>query len=340
MKSFSSNIFFMSRIKKERCPFCGFLDTVKFGIRYGHQRYRCNNCGSYFTKRRKDVSKQNRFVWFEWWILRKQTLNEISEQSGYSVRQLKRWFDEYLEKYPEWVIQRRERVNLLIDGTWFPNKACLILYRDETVKTTLFYRLTDDEWEEEIKEDLQNILDLGIEIESITTDGGAAFIKAIKKICPNAKRQRCLAHIQRECSIWLTQRPKSEAGTELRRIVQKICAIETHNDKLYWLRCFNDWYEKHKDYVNAKSFKEGSKNYWYTHKMVRKAYVHIKRALPNMFLFLDDPHVSKTTNALESFFGHLKENISLHRGLSLTHYQNYVKWYLYFRNERNRKDRK
>ena len=65
--------------------------------------------------------------------------------------------------------------------------------------------------------------------------------------------------------------------------------------------------------------------------MVRRAYVHIKKALPDMFHFLDNPRVSKTTNALESFFGHLKENVTLHRGMSYKHYQNYVKWYLYFR---------
>ena len=56
-------------------------------------------------------------------------------------------FDEYLENYPTREIQGRGKVNLLIDGTWFPNKMCLVVYRDETVKTTLFYMLTDDEWE-------------------------------------------------------------------------------------------------------------------------------------------------------------------------------------------------
>ena len=60
-------------------------------------------------------------------------------------------------------------------------------------------------------------------------------------------------------------------------------------------------------------------------------------ALPDMFHFLDNPRVSKTTNALESFFGHLKENVKLHRGMSYKHYQNYVKWYLYFRNTDNKK---
>ena len=60
-------------------------------------------------------------------------------------------------------------------------------------------------------------------------------------------------------------------------------------------------------------------------------------ALPDMFHFLNNPRVAKTTNALESFFGHIKENVTLHRGMSYKHYQNYVKWYLYFRNTDNKK---
>lgn len=81
--------------------------------------------------------------------------------SGYSERTLRRWFDAYLKSYPQWEIQRREKVNLLTDGTWFPNKLCLILFRDENIKITLFYRLTDNELEDEIYEDLVNIQNLG-----------------------------------------------------------------------------------------------------------------------------------------------------------------------------------
>ena len=74
MKSFSSKLFFMAKTRRERCPHCGFLEVIKWGRQCGHQRYKCKNCGSLFTFRRKDVSKANRFVWFEWWILRKQTI--------------------------------------------------------------------------------------------------------------------------------------------------------------------------------------------------------------------------------------------------------------------------
>ena len=197
MKCVSSKVFFMQKTRRKRCPECGFLSTQKWGKRNGHQRYKCNNCGSLFNASRKDITQQNRFVWFEWWIIRKQTIIEISQMSGYSARTLRRWFDDYLKSYPQWEIQRREKVNLLIDGTWFPNKLCLVLFRDENIKTTLFYRLTDNEWEDEIYEDLVNIQNLGIEIESVTSDGGRNIIKSVKRACPQAKRQRCLAHIQR-----------------------------------------------------------------------------------------------------------------------------------------------
>ena len=178
----------MPKTRRERCPQCGFLDVIKWGKQSGHQRYKCKNCGTIFTFRRKDISKKNRFVWFEWWILMKQTVPQISQLSGISERQLYRLFDEYLDEYPQWEIQRREKVNLLIDGTWFPNKMCLIVYRDETVKATLFYRLTDEEWENEIREDLENLMSAGVEIESVISDGGGNIIKAVKKACPEVVR--------------------------------------------------------------------------------------------------------------------------------------------------------
>jgi transposase-like protein len=327
----------MAKNRRERCPQCGFLEVIKWGRQAGHQRYKCNNCGSVFTFRRRDVSKSNRFTWFEWWILGKQTISQISELSGYSTRQLSRWFDEYLEEYPTWKTNVSEEVHLLIDGTWFSNKICLVLYRDNDIRNTLFYRVTDDEWEEEIKEDLRNIQSLGIRIASVTSDGGRNIIKAVREACPDAMMQRCLAHIQRECQTWITRHPQSDAGRELLALVRLIGKIQTRNDMLYWRMSLKEWHHRHVKYLNEKTAKAESQREWYTHKMVRKAYVHIMRALPNMFTFIEHPEVPKTTNALESFFGHLKENISPHRGLSKKHFQNYIKWCLYFRAEATKK---
>lgn len=77
----------MPKTRRERCPQCGFLDGIKWGNQSGYQRYKCKNCGTIFTFRRKDVIKRNRFVWFERWILRKQTEPLISQLSGISCKQ-------------------------------------------------------------------------------------------------------------------------------------------------------------------------------------------------------------------------------------------------------------
>lgn len=92
-----------------------------------------------------------------------------------------------------------------------------------------------------------------------------------------------------------------------------------------------EWYQTHKDFINQKTYNTDTGRYWFTHKSVRRSFIHVKRALPDMFHFLDNPDIPKSTNALESFFGHLKQNIAIHRGLSKEHYKNYIKWYLYFK---------
>lgn len=321
----------MQKTKKKRCWACHSLDVLKWGFQNEKQRFRCKNCGIYFTSSNKGVSKKNREIWFREWILGKQTFKQLVSKSGYSERTLKTYFYDYLDNYPTWHIRSSERVNLLIDGTYFANKICLILYRDNTVKATLFYRLTDGEWEEEITEDIDNLMKLGIVIESVTCDGLNSILKAVRKTTPNTTIQRCLAHIQRETMIWLTKYPQSLAGFELREIITKLHLIDNRDKWGYWVVSVVQWYERHKDYVNQKTFKIETGRYWYTHKNLRKAFIHIKRALPDMFHYLDNSNIPKTTNGLESFFGHLKQNISIHRGLSKEHYKNYVKWFLFYK---------
>jgi hypothetical protein len=95
-------------------------------------------------------------------------------------------------------IKSSERVNLLLDGSYFPNKLCLVLYRDDHIKYTQLYRITDGEWYEEIKEDITNLLALGIQIESITRDGHRSVLKAIRSTDKNIVIQRhypCTANV-------------------------------------------------------------------------------------------------------------------------------------------------
>ena len=149
---------------------------------------------------------------------------------------------------------------------------------------------------------------------------------------PNALAQRCLVHIQRMCLLWLTRFPKHESAQELRVLVMMLLKIKTHNDRIYWTKQLAKWYAKHKAYLMEKTYNPNTNHYWFTHKFVRRSYYTIKRALPNMFHYIDNPKIPSTTNGIEGFFGHLKNHLDLHRGLTTKNRINFIKWYLYLKN--------
>lgn len=136
------------------------------------------------------------------------------------------------------------------------------------------------------------------------------------------------------CLIWLTRYPKHQAGVELRKHVLLLLKIRTDNDRIHWVRTFTNWHERHKDYLNEKAFSPDTGRYWYRHKMLRRSYLTIKRALPNMFHYLANPAIPSTTNGIEGFFSHLKNHLDIHRGLTLQHRIDFIKGYVYLSNEK------
>jgi transposase-like protein len=199
--------------------------------------------------------------------------------------------------------------------------------------------LSDNERYEEIKEDLENLKSLNIRVESITCDGHRAILKAIRKVFKkDILIQRCLVHIQRMARIWLTKSPQSIAAFELLTITYALHRIQTTEQKLYWLRALYDWDLKHQSFIQERSTNPITGRSWYTHKMVRRVRHLLISAFPNMFHYIDNPKISKSTNALESFFGHLKDNLSIHRGLTAKNRRNFIRWYLHLRNKEMSKE--
>ncbi len=257
----------------------------------------------------------------------------MSRDSGLSKDTLQRTFYLLLEQSPEVKIMKRSKVHLRIDATYF-QQFCLLCYQDHEDGYTQLIRFSDGEHFLEIKEDLDNLIKLGVQVESITTDGHKSILKAIKKSLPDVTVQRCLVHIQRMCLLWLTRFPKHLAGVELRQLVLMLLQIKTQNDCLYWTKELEHWYKQHKEYLQEKTYNENTGRYWYTHKLLRRSYFTIKRALPNMFHYLADSKIPSTTNGIEGFFSHLKNHLDLHRGLTAKHRINFIKWYMYLSNDK------
>jgi hypothetical protein len=307
------------------------LDVIRWGKRLGKQRFKCKNCGILFTRNSAQKRLENRFIWFKKWLLERQTYKTLSRDSGLCVRTLQRMFYQFLNQSPEVKVRKRTGVHLRMDATYF-KQFCVVCYQDNADGYTQVLRISDGEHYTEIKEDLANLITLGVHIESITTDGHKSALKAIRKSLPEVTVQRCLIHIQRMCLLWLTRFTKHLAGIELRQLVLMLLKIKTNNDRLYWINELEQWYNKHEAYLKEKTYNHITGRYWYTHKLLRRSYFTIKRALPNMFHYRNNNKIPKSTNGIEAFFSHLKNHLDLHRGLTVKHRINFIRWYIYVSN--------
>ena len=165
---------------------------------------------------------------------------------------LKRTFYHFLEKALLTPVIHHDNVYLRVDATYF-KRFCVVWYQDDFLSYTQLFRFSDAERYEEIKEDLTNLLRLGLQIDSITTDGHKAMLKAIKKVMPGVLVQRCLVHIQRICLLWLTANPTYDAGKELKDLWLVLFIQLKHNDKHYFVNQLKQQELKHKTFLSEKS---------------------------------------------------------------------------------------
>ena len=152
-----------------------------------------------------------------------------------SQSSIQRLFNQYLKSAPTVSIRSKTKVHLLIDGSYFANGLCLILYYDHDIRYVQLYRETNQEKYKEIKEDLENLKKLGVDVYSVTCDGHKAILKAVRKVFPQAIVQRCLVHIKRQTRNYLSSQPKTTQARELLRLSQKITHIKTLEQSAYWL---------------------------------------------------------------------------------------------------------
>jgi hypothetical protein len=310
------------------------LAVIGWGKQCSKQRFKCKDCGILFTRNAPEQRLSNHFVWFKKWILQKATLEVLVKESNYSKSKLQRIFRSYLSSPPAFIIHQKLRLYLIIDGTYFTEGLCLILYYDSKLKYSLFYRFSSNEFYKEIKEDLENLKQLGIDIAAVSCDGKRAIIRAVKKIYPTAVIQRCTVHVQRMVRLWLTRTPKLQASRELRYLIGLLHHIENIAEQQIWIIAFEQWYKRHQDVIEEKVLHKLTGRWWYRHRQLRRSAVMVKKALADMFHFIKDKNIPKSTNGLDSYFGHLKLNLNVHRGLSKKHRQAFILWYLHLKSSR------
>ena len=293
------------------------------------QKYRCKKCNySFINKKRKTpIIKTDKIFndrlkeWYssrQLWLQKSKdpidVLNNIREHLDNNlIYQIDIVFDDV--KY------------VMIDGTWISRYICLIIYYDYVNKKVIRFWFYDAERYKYIENDLIALRDaFKYEIESFVVDWGKAIKKAIEKVFPNAKIQRCLTHIKRYTRNTISKKPQSNCWKGLKKL---ITFKNFKNEKLF-IKKFNLWEEKYSDFLNERT--SNLNNSRYTHKKLRSAKSHIKNSIPYLFHCLKDDNIKKSSNDLEWLNWVLDSHIFSHRWLRKDRLISFISLWLYNRN--------
>lgn len=294
--------------------------------RYGRQRFYCLNpdCGRTFQWFNLAVKHSQESSWFKQWVKEGYSVRQLTGFSGHSERKINSLIRGCLKKAVPASTLMGQYLYLLCDGTFIEGRKCaLFVIMDASKYSVVAGEYGLKEKSKELQRFFQKLKVQGLNPKSFTTDGNFPTLKAIQAVWPDVIIQRCLVHIQRQGLMWCRARPKRIEAQELRKLFLRAPTIDTREDAETFIRCFLSWDRKY-----GQRLLIGKQTGWITSDLIRARSMLIN-ALPDMFYFLSDPSIPKTTNGLEGYFSRLKDKYYRHRGLGAARRMDYFKWYLH-----------
>lgn len=327
------------------CDLCGGR-VKKFGkTAAGAQRFRCTQCGatSSLKRRRADVARRHELEAFLSWLTGKHTQAEAAKKAGISTRSFRRRVAWCWNIRPRIPVTGEIYDQVQLDGIYIGSWCCLIAISPTGV---IGYQWCDTEKRAAWETLLQRFPAPAV----VVTDGGPGLLSARRYAWPDTRVQRCLVHIQRNVRTYLTTRPRTIPGKELRQLSLALTRITTTEQATAWLAALADFHQRHRGFIYARTYRgqhtgpvptwvrPGQKS-WYTHNRLRKAYTLLERCAKHqeLFTYLEpqfDFDVASTTNRIEgSINAQLRLLLRHHRGISEEHMRRAVEWFLYLRSE-------
>lgn len=281
----------------------------------GTQRWYCVLCKQSSIKRRLDHLYRSKSHIFVSWLTGNATLKDLSLKHKVNIRTIRTWLKAYWRK-PVRALSKRPASILILDATGL-SRICslLIILNAETNKPISWWdapRESYMSWQSLLQRMPQNP-------SYVVCDGHLGLIKAIRERWPGVLIQRCHAHILRETRSLLTRHPKLIAGIELKIIVNELGRVDTKPERDAWIQKFAVWQETYNSFLKERTV--SSDGHWrYAHRNLRRVRTHLLRAMPDLFRYLDDPRVPRTSNQLEGGINSpIKDLVRKHRGLSTEH---------------------
>lgn len=272
-------------------------------MKHGCQCYRCKSCGRQFTKA---IRLDNEVIKTEY-IEGKQTLVQLSAKYGVSKSTI--WRRLRCMRHVR-VISMHKDVVVNMDTTYWGRGFGLMVIKDTFRNKILWYKFVRHETVSDYLEGVEWLRSKGFRIHGIVCDGLRGLFHELRSY----NVQMCQFHQVMIVRRYLTNKPDLPASREL----LDICYMMTRTDKESFVGMLEGWQARWEHFLNERSEDKKTGKTSYTHKRLRSAYLSLKRNMPWLWTFYDNPqlHMPNTNNALEGVFTDIKTKLRVHSGIT------------------------
>jgi hypothetical protein len=241
------------------------------------------------------------------WLGGKDSLKEISTRYHSTRQTFWKHFRPFMSFPFEPQIPKEKMKMLILDATYIhKNSLCALVAIDENDR--VFWRFAKREsyltW--------CHFLSDFPEPEILVMDGQKGLFAAAKILWPDVKIQRCQFHVVCFAMQYLGRHPKDEAAKEIQKLLYGLKEVKTQLKRDAWIYFFKMWERKYDNLLKEKS--EGG--YEFKYQRLKSVRFVIRKALPHLFTYIDNPGTPNTTNLVEGWVNAaVAEAIRLHRGL-------------------------
>lgn len=277
------------------------------GRRDGLQRYRCATCRRQFQSERRS-SDEYAGLWDEY-VDGKQTLAQLAKKHDRSHVWVRKHLDEVF--VPDAVLAPQPTV-VIPDTTFWGREYGVCVFRSPSLKKNLWWNEVGSERVAHYRYGRKILESRGWIFTAAVVDGR----RGLAAVFSDIPVQMCQFHQEQRITKYLSCRPKTEAGRELRTLTLTLAKT----DEATFTAALSAWHVRWKDFIEEKTVSEfttGKKKWYYTHKNVRSAYRSLTANLPYLFTYQKYPelNIPNTTNSLDGSFSGLKKKLAVHHGL-------------------------
>lgn len=220
------------------------------------------------------------------------------------------------------------------DGKWLGRVGVFFIHRNVTTRENLFWSFMASETYEAIGRDCSILLGLlgkNLPIGAVS-DWKGAIVAGVASYFGSIPHQRCLSHIVRQAKRLLPKYSPFEATQILREIAKELFLVEEIQDPNVWKTSLIRWEKQYGFMLKEKTIapERITKKWWYTHGNIRRAWRLLTVNQDPFFIFLANPLVPKTNNALEGVNSNLKQKLGDHRGMNVYRQASFLSWYMAF----------